>query len=121
MANPENLKGHEFKKGQSGNPKGRPAGSISLVKQLQTLLDGDVDVDVFVGRDDEGNSVTERMNAQKAIALKLVQSALNGDLKAIQDIFDHIDGKPIQRTENKDTSEHDNWVMAIQKEISDDS
>lgn len=24
MANPENLRGHEFKPGQSGNPKGRP-------------------------------------------------------------------------------------------------
>lgn len=39
MANNQNLK--PFKKGQSGNPKGRPKGSVNVTTKLRTIIEED--------------------------------------------------------------------------------
>lgn len=83
MAKEDNLK--KFKKGQSGNPKGRPKGTgLKDIKQvLSDLLS------------------QEKNNSQliDGIMTVLVNKALKGDLKAIDMLLSYTYGKPTQRTE----------------------
>ena len=80
------LKEHQWKKGQSGNPKGRPKGS-SISKAIKALLD---------------DGVTGE-NLEKALAKVAITRALNGDVRFYQMVIDRIDGKVIDviETDNK--------------------
>ena len=70
--NPETM----FRPGQSGNPKGRP--KAILATALRERLD-------LVG--DDGRSVADRL------AQTLINLALSGDLGAIREILNRVDGK----------------------------
>lgn len=80
MANSDNLKKHQFKKGKSGNPKGRPKKIPDLDKLLANVL-GDEDED-------------------KSEAMKVLQSLLNqakkGNVRAIEVLLERAYGKPKQ-------------------------
>jgi len=80
MPNPENLT--PFKPGQSGNPEGRPKGSRNLSTILKAMLEEEV-------LDDSG----VKKPFQDIIIAKLVKLARDGDLKAIQEIYDRVEGK----------------------------
>lgn len=83
MANEENL--IPFEKGQSGNPKGRPKGSKNLKTVLKELLSA---------QDSEGEWANP-------ISKKLLQKAFNdGDYRALVEIIDRIEGKPMNRNEH---------------------
>lgn len=85
---------HLFKKGVSGNPKGRPPGSgISIVTELKKKLE-------------------ETPEGQKATYLQLLinrimkQAIQDGDSQMIRDIINRIDGMPkqsIDATSNGET------------------
>ncbi len=62
----------QFKKGQSGNPKGRPKSYKYLFDEVIT--------------DDD----------RRAMIMVLKEKALKGDIKAFQVIMDRTDGKPTQ-------------------------
>lgn len=68
-----------FKKGQSGNPKGRPPGSLSLVDILREKL----------GTVPPGTSNTQAELIVEAYIQEAMQKA---ELK--KDMFDRIDGRP---------------------------
>jgi hypothetical protein len=70
-----------FLPGTSGNPGGRPKGSVSLATALQREL---------LRRQESGQAGIE------AVAARLVDLALAGDLRAVREIGDRIDGKPKQ-------------------------
>ena len=77
---------HQFKPGQSGNPKGNPKGTVSLVAALRRRL-----------RDnpDELEDIVEN----------LAKMAAGNDakaLKAIQTIMDRMDGPVARRIEGAD-------------------
>ncbi|MET4121442.1 MULTISPECIES: DUF5681 domain-containing protein [Bradyrhizobium] len=64
-----------FKPGQSGNPRGRPKGSLNFTTDLKTVLLAPVAVN------DGGRS--RRVTTQKAALLRLREKALKGDVRAL--------------------------------------
>lgn len=73
-----------FVKGVSGNPKGRPPGSISLVDILRKKL----------GETPAGADYTR---AEAIVDAYLADVMSKPDLK--KDVFDRVDGKPMQAME----------------------
>lgn len=77
-----------FKKGQSGNPKGRPPAGLSFNDQLRVVLT------------DDGNqplgTVKKGKTALRTVVEQLVKAALEGDAWAVREVADRLDGKPTQ-------------------------
>jgi hypothetical protein len=73
---------HAFKRGQSGNPGGRPK-STKLTEALLAKLG-------------ERASAISDMTFAEFIAQALITQALKGDIRAIAEIFDRSEGKPRQ-------------------------
>lgn len=96
MPNPENLKGHEFKKGETGNPNGRPRKLPSIDKLLIEVL----------GDEDDDNS--EAYAILRALATK----AKKGDTKAAEILLDRAFGKAKQTIEAK--TEHSGAIALIE-------
>lgn len=79
MPNPENIVKHKFKKGVSGNPKGRP-----VLPDLQILLAG------VLGEEKDGKT------AAQAILAALRAKAAKGDVRAAELLMDRAWGKAKQ-------------------------
>ena len=73
-----------FKKGQSGNPGGRPAGS----KNLKTLVTQALDEYTVITEDGRHRKITKR----EAIAIEIVNRAATADFRAIKILRD-IEGQ----------------------------
>ena len=80
MAGYDNIKDHKFKKGVSGNPKGRPKKLPDLDKLLADVL-GDED-------DDKSEA--------KAVLRALLIQAKKGNVRAIEVMLERAYGKPKQ-------------------------
>jgi len=80
-----NKKG-QFKKGQSGNPSGRPK-NLTFTKQLRMFM----------------NELDPVMGVQRLeyIVSVLFAKACEGDLTAIKMIMDRVDGLPTQTVETR--------------------
>ena len=72
-----------FKKGQSGNPAGRPR-KLPEIRQI---------IDEVLGEEKDG------MTAAEAIFKKWRQMAMQGNIKAAELLIAYAYGKPIQRSE----------------------
>lgn len=70
---------NQFKKGQSGNPKGRPKGAKSLKTIARKLLTEKISV-----RTGRGESRVTRI---EAMMMKLIESASKGEFRALQAMF----------------------------------
>ena len=71
-----------FKKGQSGNPTGRPKGS----KNLTTLLEKELKQRVVVTENGRRRSITK----QEAMVKHLVNKAISGDRQLMQLLLDEV-------------------------------
>jgi hypothetical protein len=69
-----------FKKGQSGNPKGRPKGSINFL----TILEQELGQSIVVNENGKKKNITR----MQAMVKRLVAGALQGDLKALMTLFE---------------------------------
>jgi hypothetical protein len=67
-------KKHQFKKGVSGNPTGRPKGKTSLTTDLQKILNKKITIQV--------NGENMRITKQQAFLQRLVNDALAGEAPA---------------------------------------
>lgn len=86
---------HLFQKGQSGNPAGRPKKEATLTNILQRIAD----------ERSVALNGADMISAKEALARKLIQMAMGGDIQAIKYIYDRIDGTPKQTVEMEGTSE----------------
>ena len=81
-----------FKKGQSGNPKGRPKDGESWAGMLSKICEEDLT--------HNGKKITKK----EAICRKLISEAAKGEQWAINALMDRIDGKPKQVVDQKNTN-----------------
>ena len=70
----DRLKPYHWKPGQSGNPTGRPNGAISLTTELKMYL-------------------KRHPEALEGIVKTLIKEGLTGNIIAIKETFDRVDGK----------------------------
>lgn len=93
MANEENL--IPYKKGQSGNPKGRPKGSKNRSTIAKKWLQVEQDLKNPL------TSQTETMSQEDLMTLALIKKARDGDVQAYQKLLDSAYGAPVQQIEQQ--------------------
>ena len=79
----------QFKKGQSGNPGGRPKRAWTWATLLEEAVEEE-----FTTKDGKLTS-----GGKDFIAKKLVHMAIDGDIQAIKEISNRMDGMPAQKQE----------------------
>ena len=89
MAKEENL--IPYKKGQSGNPKGRPVGS----KNRSTIAKKWLGVEQDLKNPLTGEK--ENMSQEDLMTLALIKKAREGDTQAYQKLLDSAYGAPLQQ------------------------
>ena len=93
MPNKENIKKHEFKKGESGNPNGRPKGS----KNRSTIAKYWLEVNQNLKNPLTGEK--ETMSQEDLMTLALIKKAREGDVAAYKALMDSGYGAPVQQIE----------------------
>lgn len=99
-------KNHCWKKGQSGNPKGRPRGPRNIAAALAAVLTECVTV--------SADGVEQEMTKLEAVTRRLVDKALAGDARVMQQLFNEIhknEAKAEREDSTKPVSEADREVM----------
>lgn len=91
MPNPDNIKGQGFHTDPDRiNKAGRPPGR-SITSILKDLLEGTIK-----------NASGEVKTRAEVLALTLLEKGIKGkDLRAIEQILDRTEGKPLQKVEQK--------------------
>ncbi len=83
---PEVMVPTKFQPGNPGGP-GRTPGKILLRTVLKRILHQEIDFENPLTKE------LEKLSINEVIALKLIKRALDGNLRAIELIFDRVDGK----------------------------
>jgi hypothetical protein len=90
MPNPDNIKGKEFKPGQSGNPAGRPPGIPNAKTRYRRLLELTTKATNPITKEQEDFTQLELMD------MAIFNKALKGDLAAYKEIMDRTEGRATQ-------------------------
>lgn len=88
-------KGKPFKKGQSGNPKGRPPRAKLIPDMLRAIGEEEVEASDGSG---------EKKTKLQIVLDKIYQKASKGDLACAQFIADRTEGKALQTIEQRNLS-----------------
>jgi hypothetical protein len=102
----EDIKKHQFKKGQSGNPKGKPKGTKNVKTQLREML----------------SAASPTGDYSHPLAEQLIKIALGGEkdsdkLKAIESITAKIEGQLEAMPQQLDLSQLNKKDLAHFKEL----
>ena len=89
----EDIQKHEFKKGESGNPNGRPKGS----KNRSTIARKWLEVNQSLKNPLTGEQ--ETMSQEDMITLALIKKARDGDVSAYKELMNSGYGAPVQQIE----------------------
>jgi len=91
----------KFIKGVSGNPRGRPKNTKTISEALREILNANsISIEFCVQGKKKVVKLASDKNFAYGVAAKLVGSALEGNIKAIQTILDRMEGRPLQTFEN---------------------
>jgi len=90
--------GKRWKKGQSGNPKGRPKSGFALNEYITDLANVELE---------------DKKTMLEAVVGKVYEEALDGNMSAINFLADRILGKPSQSIGIKDVSDEPIKVFDI--------
>ena len=94
----EHLVKHQWKKGQSGNPNGRPKSGFALNEYITELANVELE---------------DKKTMLEAVVGKVYEEALDGNMSAINFLADRILGKPSQSIGIKDVSDEPIKVFDI--------
>jgi len=94
----EHLVKHQWKKGQSGNPNGRPKSGFALNEYITDLANVELE---------------DKKTMLEAVVGKVYEEALDGNMTAINFLADRILGKPSQSIGIKDVSDEPIKVFDI--------
>lgn len=94
----EHLVKHQWKKGQSGNPKGRPKSGFALNEYITDLANVELE---------------DKKTMLEAVVAKVYEEALDGNMTAINFLADRVLGKPSQSIGIKDVSDEPIKVFDI--------
>jgi hypothetical protein len=83
----EHLKKYQFRKGQSGNPDGRPVGSKNLSAILKCIINKHYIAKCIFEDKEECRQLGEWL------CLRLVEKGFAGDINALKMIFERMEGK----------------------------
>lgn len=78
-------------KGERRNPHGRPKGRLSMVTILEKILKSKVAIS------DDG--IKRKIKRSDALLLALTNKGIKGDVAAIREVINRMDGLPVQRNE----------------------
>lgn len=95
----DDIKKHEYKKGESGNPNGRPKGSKNRATVARYWLEV---------TEKAKNPITgeiEELSQEDLITLAQIKKGRGGDTPAYNALNDRAYGKPKQYVETKDTTD----------------
>ena len=109
MPNPENIENHKWKKGESGNPEGRPRKSFASInkelkaKGITKLSKSDLlDAYALIFNSTEEDLVNIAKDKNTPYALKIIILELNDKrtrAKAMQDYRDYTFGRAVENVE----------------------
>lgn len=102
MSDTKHLKKYQWKKGQSGNPNGRPKKDFALNEHIRALanLEGD-----------------DKKTMLEAVVAKVYDEALDGNMTAVNFLADRILGRPNQAVSVKAESNEPIQVLQIASKV----
>jgi Family of unknown function (DUF5681) len=94
---------HQFKPGQSGNPRGRPKGAKNEATILRDLLNRKIEI--------RESGRTRKITVLEAILLRFTEDALKGNTKSAGFLFNRYAGTQADDSKPDEINEDDRKVL----------